>query len=144
MECKFSKNARVEDVIIKLEDQIIQRKDHFLYLRLVIQKDGEIHEDVTHRIKAGWLKWRNALGVLCDRKIPLKLKGKFYRTTIRPALLYGSECWAIKYQHEQKMSVAEMRWMCGHTRKDKIRNDIIRNKVGIVPIEEKMRETTLK
>ena len=147
MECKFSKNARVEDVIIKLEDQIIQRKDHFRYLRSVIQKDGEIHEDVTHRIKVGWLKWRNASGVLCDSKIPLKLKEKFYRTAIRPVFLYGSECWAVKYQREQKTSVAEMRmlrWMCGHTRKDRIRNEIIRNKVGVVPIEEKIRETKLR
>ena len=29
MECKFSKNARVEDVIIKLEDQILQKKRPF-------------------------------------------------------------------------------------------------------------------
>ena len=34
--------------------------------------------------------------------------------------------------------------MCGHIRKDKIRNEIIRNKVGVVPIEEKMNETRLK
>ena len=100
IECKFSKNARVEDAIIKFEDQILQRKDHIRYLGSVIQKDGEIHEDVTHRIKSGWLKWRNASGVLCNGKIPLKLKRKFYRTAIRPVLLYGSECWAIKYQHE--------------------------------------------
>ena len=82
MKCKFSKNARVGDVIIKLKDQIIQRKYHFQYLGLVIQKDGKIHEDVTHRIKEGRLKQRNASGVLCDGKIPLKLKEKFYRITI--------------------------------------------------------------
>ena len=52
----------MEDAIIKLEDQIIQRKDHFRYLGSVIQKYGEIHENVTHRIKASWLKWRNAFG----------------------------------------------------------------------------------
>ena len=34
--------------------------------------------------------------------------------------------------------------MCGHTKKDKIKNEIIRNKVGVVPIEEKMRETRLR
>jgi hypothetical protein len=49
-------------------------------------------EDVRHRISAGWLKWRQASGVVCDKRVPQKLKGKFYRTTIRPAMLYGAEC----------------------------------------------------
>jgi hypothetical protein len=79
--------------------------------------------------------------------MPTRLKGKFYRTTIRPALLYGSECWAVKHCHVQKMSVAEMRmlrWMCGHTRKDHMRNEVIRHKLGVAPIEEKMRESRLR
>ena len=74
---------------------------------------------LTHRIKAGWSKWRNTSGVLCDRRIPLRLKGKFYKTAIRPAMLYGIECWAVKKQYVSKMNVAEMRmlrWMCGKTR----------------------------
>ena len=93
------------------------------------------------------MKWRKDLGVICDRKVPLKLKGKFYRTAIRPALLYGTECWAIKSQHEHKFNVAEMRmlrWMSGHTRKDRIRNDCIREKVGVAPIVEKLVETRLR
>ena len=58
-------------------------KDTFRYLGSMLQKDGDIDEDVRHRISAGWLKWRQASGVLCDRRVPQKLKGKFYRTVIR-------------------------------------------------------------
>uniref|UniRef100_A0A0A9DNS0 Uncharacterized protein n=1 Tax=Arundo donax TaxID=35708 RepID=A0A0A9DNS0_ARUDO len=31
-----------------------------------------------------------------------------------------------------------LRWMCGHTRKDRIRNDDIHDRVGVAPIEEKL------
>jgi hypothetical protein len=99
--------------------------DIFRYLGSMLQNEGEIDEDVSHKIRARWVKWRQASGVICDKKVPNKLKGKFYRTVIRLAMLYGAECWAIKGQHFQKMSVAEirmLRWICGHTRRDRIRN----------------------
>ncbi|KAL5166906.1 Craniofacial development protein 2 [Glycine soja] len=111
------------------------------------QDDGEIEGDVNHRIQAGWMKWRKASGVLCDAKVPIKLKGKFYRTAVRPAILYGTECWAVKSQHENKVGVAEMRmlrWMCGKTRQDKIRNEAIRERVGVASIVEKMVENRLR
>ncbi|XP_070039139.1 uncharacterized protein [Nicotiana tomentosiformis] len=45
------------------------------------------------------------------------------------------------------MKVAEMRmlrWMCGHTRMDKIRNEVIREKVSVAPMDDKMREVRLR
>ena len=45
------------------------------------------------------------------------------------------------------MMVAEMRmvrWMCGFTRLDGIRNDVIRSLAEVAPIEEKMRESRLR
>ena len=62
----------------------------------MLQRDRDIDEDVSHRTKAGWMKWRQASGVLCDKKVPQKLKGKFYMTTIRTTMLYGAECWPTK------------------------------------------------
>ncbi|PHT28103.1 Vacuolar protein sorting-associated protein 22 -like protein 1 [Capsicum baccatum] len=44
------------------------------------------------------------------------------------------------------MKVAEMRmlrWMCGMTRGDRVRNETIREKVGVAPVECKMREVRL-
>jgi hypothetical protein len=85
----------------------------------MLQKDGDIDEDVSHRIKSSWLKWRQVSGVLCDPRVPLKIKGKFYRAAIRLAMLYDAECWPTKRRHVQQLSVADMRmirWICGHTR----------------------------
>ncbi|KAG5571714.1 hypothetical protein H5410_061480 [Solanum commersonii] len=44
---------------------------------------------MSHIAWGSWRKWRLACGV-CDKKIPHKLKGKFYRVVVRPALLYGA------------------------------------------------------
>ncbi|AQK49513.1 Retrovirus-related Pol polyprotein LINE-1 [Zea mays] len=85
-----------EDGDVSLDGQVVPKKDTFRYLGSMLQKDGDIDEDVSYRIKAGWLKWRQAAGVLCDPRVPHKLKGKFYRTAIRPAMLYGAECWPTK------------------------------------------------
>jgi hypothetical protein len=62
-------------------------------------------------------------------------------TVIRPAMLYGAECWPTKRRHVQQLSVAEMRmlrWICGHTRKDRVRNNDIRERLGVAPVEEKL------
>ena len=45
------------------------------------------------------------------------------------------------------MKVAEMRmlrWMCGHTRKDRVRNKIIQEKVGVASVEDKLRKVRLR
>ena len=107
----------------------------------MLQRDRDIDEDVSHIIKSGWMKWWQASGVLCDKRVPQKLKGKFYRTAIRPTMLYGAECWPTKRRHVQQISVAEMRmlhWICGHTRRYQVRNDDIRDRLEVAPIEEKL------
>jgi hypothetical protein len=91
MKCDFSATTQ-EEGDVRLDGQVVPKKDTFRYLESMLHKNGDIDEDVSHRIKADWLKWRQASGVLYDPTVPLKLKGKFYRTAIRPAMLYGVEC----------------------------------------------------
>ena len=124
MECNFGKHQGMNEGVVSIESQEIPKSEHFQYLRSIIHIEGEIDADVTHRIKAGWTKWRNASGVLCDRRISLRLKEKFYKMAIRPAMLYGTQCWVIK-KKISKMNIAEMRMLkqiCGKDRRDKIRN----------------------
>ncbi|WMV30151.1 hypothetical protein MTR67_023536 [Solanum verrucosum] len=68
------------------------------------------------------------------KKVPPKLKGKFYRVVVRLTLLYGAQCWALKNSHVQKMDVVKKRmlsWMCGHIKSNKIRNEDIQDIVGV-------------
>lgn len=62
---------------MKFGDHFIPQVTHFKYLGSIIQNDGEIEVVVNHQIQAGWLKWRMALGILCDTKVPVKLKENF-------------------------------------------------------------------
>ena len=74
-------------------------------------------------------------------------QGKAYRTVVTPALMYWAETWALKKAQEKKVEVAEMRmlrWMCGVTKLDKIRNERIRRTTKVGEITKKVQERRLK
>jgi hypothetical protein len=85
-----------DDGDISLDERVVPMNDIFRYLKLMLQSDREIDEYISHIIRAGWVKWRQVSGILCDKKVPNKLKGKSYRTAIRPVMMYGVKYWAIK------------------------------------------------
>ena len=68
MVCNSSKHIERVEIIVRIEDHDIPQSDSFCYIGFIISNDGEIDEDVEHRIKAGWLKWRLTSRVLCNRQ----------------------------------------------------------------------------
>lgn len=61
-------------------------------------------------------------------------------------MLYGTKCWVVENQHENKVSVAEIMlpWMYGKSIWDGIRNYNIREGVGVAPRVETMVENWLR
>jgi hypothetical protein len=51
MKCDFSATTQ-EEGYVRLDGQVVPKKDTFHYLGLMLQKDGDIDEDLSHRIKA--------------------------------------------------------------------------------------------
>lgn len=81
MECEFGKSRNKEKGVVTLEDQEIPKSESYWSLGLLIKnwslgstdhKDGEIEQDVNHKIRARWMKWRSASKVLCYCRIPIK------------------------------------------------------------------------
>ncbi|XP_064116711.1 uncharacterized protein LOC135222554 [Macrobrachium nipponense] len=72
----------------------------FRYLGSTLSQEGACETEVNSRIKAAWGKWREVAGVVCDKKMPIKLKVKIYSPVIRPMLMYGAETWALRRKEE--------------------------------------------
>ena len=68
-------------------------------------------------------------GVICDRRIPGRVKGKVYNMVVGPAKLYGLETVAPMKRQEAELTMP--RYLLGATRMDKIRNEYIR---GTAPV----------
>ena len=86
-------------------------------------------------------------GVLCDRKLSARVKGKMYKSVVRPAMLYEMKTMAMTERQVGKMEVAELkmvRWALGVTRKDKIRNKYVRGTAKIAKLADKLRDARLR
>jgi hypothetical protein len=55
MKCDFNVTTQEEEDV-RLDGQVVSKKDTFRYLGSTLQKNGDIDEYVSHRIKADWLK----------------------------------------------------------------------------------------
>lgn len=71
----------------------------------IIQGNGETDEVVSHHIGAWWMKWKLGPSVLRNKNVSLRLKGRFYKAVVSPALLYVVECCPIKNSHIQMVKV---------------------------------------
>ena len=93
------------------------------------------------------MRWLKVFGVLCDRKLSAKVRGKMYKSVIRPTMLYGMETVAVTERQVGKMEVAELkkvRWALGVTRKDKTRNEYVRGTSKIAKLGYKLWNARLR
>ena len=89
---------------------------------------------IGRQTQAGANAWRKVEGVMLDRNISKKLKGKGLRTCVTPACLYGLEIVALTEQQQQKLQVCENNWVWGITRTkrvDRRRMNDLRKEVGM-------------
>ena len=49
--------------------------------------------------------------MICDTRVPARVKGKVYKVAVRPAMLYGLETVTLTKRQEAEMEVAELKML---------------------------------
>ncbi|KAK3550288.1 hypothetical protein QTP86_023820, partial [Hemibagrus guttatus] len=104
-------NEREGSGTVRLQGEEVKKVQEFKYLGSTVQSNGECGKKVKKRVQAGWNGWRKVSGVLCDRKISARIKGKVYKTGVRPAMLYGLETVSLRKRQESELEVAELKML---------------------------------
>ena len=92
---------------LKLQGEKLKRAKNFKYLGSTVSSDGRCEKEVRRRIQADWMSWKKVSGVLCNRNLSARVKGKMYKSVVRPAMLYEMETVALTERQVGKMKVAE-------------------------------------
>ena len=80
-------------------------------------------------------------------RLPARVKEKVYSLVVRPVMVYGLEMVVVTKKQVKEMEVTEMkmlRFAMGVMRKDKIRNEYIRNTVKVERLGIRMKEGRLR
>ena len=96
--------------------------------------DGKTEREVCRRVQAGANAWRSVEGVMADRRISNRLKGKVMSTCGTPACLYGTETLALTELQQQRLQVCENKWVrkiARVTRADRRRMVELREETGV-------------
>ena len=119
----------------------------FKYLGTTIHQEGGCRAEVERRIGRAWDTWRSLTGLLCDRKVPTKLKMLLYKVCIRPAMLYGHGIWPLTNKLEDRLCATEMRmlrYIQSISLEEHKRNEEIRKQAGVEAISVVMRKRRLQ
>ena len=75
---------------INLQGDTFERVNTCKYLGATSAENGDLDDEKTHSPQSGGLEnGKTVVGILCDRRISLRINRKVYRTLLRPAMMYG-------------------------------------------------------
>ena len=132
---------------VKIENTKVPRVKEFKYFGSTVQESGSCEREEKKSVQAGWNGWRKVSGIICDMRLPAKVKGKVYSSVVRPVMVYGLETVAVTKKQVKEMEVPEikmLRFAMGVTKKSKIRKEFIIGTVKVERLGMKMREGRLR
>ena len=119
---------------IFLNGERMEVVNSFKYLGSCFSSDGGVKEDVSMRVGEGLRTFGAMKRMWSSRSVTVSVKRELYERVVVPTIMYGSESWGMKVTERNKLDVSEMkclRSICGVSRLDRLRNDVVRERVGV-------------
>ncbi|CAH2003424.1 unnamed protein product [Acanthoscelides obtectus] len=114
----------------------------------MIQREGSMEAELSERINKAVKTYHTMSKVfLRNKKISRKSKMMVYKTIFIPTLIYGSEGWVLTNRLKSKIQAVDMKFfrkVTRITRRDKIRNDIVRAELGVESISHRVEVQQLR
>ena len=90
-------NAQGNRPQVKIIGEKVERVAHFKYLGTSTEEEGGMETEISKRVGAACRNWKRCSGVLCDKRLAVKLKGKVSRSTEQ----LSDQLWSGNIGHHQ-------------------------------------------
>ena len=71
-------NGGNDEETVEMEGKKVPRVKEFKYLGSTVQESSGCGREIKRRVQAGCNGWRKKSGVICDRRLQARVKGKVY------------------------------------------------------------------
>ena len=134
-------NEHVLPEPIAIHGAVLEVVRKYVYLGQTLQLGRNNFEDeVNRRIQLGWAAFGKLRRVLTS-SIPQCLKTKVFNQCVLPVMTYGAETWTLTVRLVHKFKVAQRameRAMLGVSLRDRIRNEVIRQRTKVIDIAHRI------
>ena len=131
---------------IRIGGEVLKKVESFKYLGSVIEESGRNDKEISERGRQAHGFLQSVRGLVWSRDVPQKSKQVLYRTYYVPILTYASETWVMKKRQVSRIQACEMKFQrsrLGITRRDRVRNETVREMVKEKPLQETIEKSRM-
>ena len=133
--------------IIKIRGQNLEIVESFKYLGSELMENGRLDMEISKRIQQGNAFYQSVRNLVWRKEVPMKCKEVMYKMYYCPILTFAAETWTLTKRQENRIQASEMKFlrsMLGKTRMDKVRNENVRNEIGVEKHNDRMEKNKLR
>ena len=119
---------------VSLDGEDLEVVASFCYLGDMTDAGGGCNLSVVNRTRVAWGKFHDLLPILTCKTLSFHTRGHVYATCVRSAMLHAMECLALTEKDISKLQTTDramIRWICGVKVKDRVRSDVLLQKLMI-------------